>query len=823
MPSALNMSEALPVMAVMPDLLSSLRAAPNAVLIAPPGAGKTTMVAPALLEEPYCSGQILLLSPRRLAARMAAERIAENLDETVGGRVGYATRLGSKHGPDTRILVMTEGIFRNRIISDPELSGVSAVLFDEVHERSIDSDFGLALALEAQAAFRPDLRLVAMSATLDGSRFSTLMDNAPVLESEGKRWPLEYLYVGRRTELQIETEMVRILRQALSEQQGDILAFLPGVREIDRAFDTLGDCGPEIVVHRLHGQIDPADQRLAVRRDAQGRRKVIFATNIAETSLTIDGVRVVVDSGLARRARFDQAAGVTRLITERASLSAATQRAGRAARQQAGVAYRLWEEAGNGGLPPFDPPEILESDLAPLLIDCARWGENDPAKLRWLDPPPAAAVQQARKLLKSVDALDAQGRITPHGTSLTKLPLPPNLAHMVVTAAHSGQAEDAAMLAVLLQERGLGGKSEDIDARYERFARERGAKAEAARKLAQRIARLCVGKGGLDPLSIGGLIATAFPERITKRRDAKGEKWISAMGRGLQLDAASPLASAEWLAVADLQGAASGARILSAAALTEAEIMGRFAHRITSQETLSYDKNADRVEARVQRRLGTIVLSEGRVEKPDPEAVASALLAAVQDLGIDILPWSASAGALRERALFAGIAALSDEALAHSAEQWFLPLLGKVNRLRDVAPSALAQALDNLLGWDVRTRIDQIAPTLFKSPAGTAHDIDYAAEAGPTVELRVQALFGLDTHPVVGVDRIPLVLSLSSPAGRPIQTTRNLPEFWRGSWRDVAKEMRGRYPKHNWPDAPWESVASLKTKKAQARDTPRNA
>ncbi len=823
MPSALNMSEVLPVMAVMPDLLASLRAVPNAVLIAPPGAGKTTMVAPALLEEPYCSGQILLLSPRRLAARMAAERIAENLGETVGGRVGYATRLDSRHGPYTRILVMTEGIFRNRIISDPELSGVSAVLFDEVHERSIDSDFGLALALEAQAAFQPDLRLVAMSATLDGSRFSTLMDNAPVLESEGKRWPLEYLYVGRRTELPIETDIVRVLRQALSEQQGDILAFLPGVREIDRAFDALGDCGPDIVVHRLHGQIDPVDQRLAVCRDAQGRRKVIFATNIAETSLTIDGVCVVVDSGLARRARFDQAAGVTRLVTERASLSAATQRAGRAARQQAGVAYRLWEEAGNGGLPPFDPPEILESDLAPLLIDCARWGENDPAKLRWLDPPPAVAVQQARKLLMSVEALDAQGRITGHGTSLAKLPLPPNLAHMVVTAAHSGQAEDAAMLAVLLQERGLGGQSEDIDARYERFAGERGAKAEAARKLAQRIARLCSGKGGLAPLSIGGLIATAFPERIAKRRDAKGEKWISAMGRGLQLDAASPLASAEWLAVADLQGAASGARILSAAALTEAEIMGRFAHRITSQETLSYDKNADRVDARVQRRLGAIVLSEGRIERPDPAAVASALLAAVQDMGIDLLPWSASAHALRERALFAGIAALSDEALAHSAQQWLLPLLGKVNRLRDVAPSGLAQALDNLLGWDARTRIDQIAPASFKSPAGTAHDIDYRAEAGPTVELRVQALFGLDTHPFVGIDRIPLVLSLTSPAGRPIQTTRNLPEFWRGSWRDVAKEMRGRYPKHNWPDAPWESVASLKTKKAQARETPRNA
>ena len=809
---------AFPVLAVLPDLLGSLRTVPNAVLIAPPGAGKTTMVAPALLGEPYCDGQILLLSPRRLAARMAAERISENLGETVGGRVGYATRLDSKHGPKTRILVMTEGIFRNRIISDPELVGVSAVLFDEVHERSIDSDFGLALALEAQAAFRPDLRLLAMSATLDGARFSQLMDDAPVLESEGKRWPLEYLYVGRRTEQTIEIDIVRTVRQALSEQQGDLLVFLPGVREIDRAFDALGACGDDIVVHKLHGQIDPAAQRLAVRRDVAGRRKVIFATNIAETSLTIDGVRVVIDSGLARRARFDQAAGVTRLVTERASLSATTQRAGRAARQQAGIAYRLWEEAGNGGLPPFDPPEILESDLAPLLLDCARWGENDPAKLRWLDLPPAAAVQQARKLLMSVDALDAHGHITSHGNLLANLPLPPNLAHMVAVAAQSGQAEDAAMLAVLLQERGLGGQGEDIETRFERFVRERGAKPDAARMLAQRIARLCGASGDKQMLSIGGLIGSAFPDRIAKRRDAKGEKWISAMGRGLQLDAASLLARAEWLAVADVQGAASGARILSAAALTEAEIVDRFGHRIESKQILTYDKSTDRVDARVQRRLGAIVLSEGRVEKPDPQAVASALMAAVQDMGIDALPWPLSARALRERAHFAGVASLRDDALAERMEQWLLPLLGKVNRLRDVAPSGLANALDNMLGWDTRTRIDQIAPTSFKSPAGTEHHIDYAAEAGPTVELRVQALFGLDSHPLVGANRVPLVLSLTSPAGRPIQTTRNLPEFWRGSWRDVAKEMRGRYPKHNWPDAPWESVASLKTKKAQARN-----
>lgn len=823
MPSARGADDALPVMAVMPALLESLRACPNLVLIAPPGAGKTTMVAPAMLNELYCQGQILLLSPRRLAARMAAERIAENLGEAVGERVGYATRLDSKHGPDTRILVMTEGIFRNRIISDPELSGVSAVLFDEVHERSIDSDFGLALALEAQAAFRPDVRLIAMSATLDGASFSQLMDDAPVLESEGKRWPLELLYVGRRTEQSIETDVVRTVRQALLEQQGDVLVFLPGVREIDRAFDALGAISDDIVVHKLHGQIDPAAQRLAVRRDTQGRRKVIFATNIAETSLTIDGVRVVIDSGLARRARFDQAAGVTRLVTERASLSAATQRAGRAARQQAGVAYRLWEEAGNGGLPPFDPPEILESDLAPLLLDCAIWGENDPVKLRWLDLPPAAAVQQARKLLMALDALDAQGHITPHGSVLATLPLPPHLAHMVAMASRSGQAGDAAMLAILLQERGLGGQGEDIEARFERFVRERGPKADAARKLAQRIARLSGPSGQEEPLSIGGLIATAFPDRIAKRRDAKGEKWISAMGRGLVLDGASPLAREEWLAVADVQGAASGARIMSAAPLSEAEITDRLADRIITHELLSYDKGNDRVDARVQRRLGAIVLSEGRVERLDAKALAHTLLAAVRDLGIDALPWSASALALRERAQFAGIASLSADALVQSAEQWLLPLLARANRLRDVAPSALSQVLDNLLGWDNRTRIDQIAPASFKSPAGTEHAIDYTAEAGPTVELRVQALFGVDTHPVVGFAKIPLVLSLTSPAGRPIQTTRNLPEFWRGSWRDVAKEMRGRYPKHNWPDAPWESVASLKTKKAQARDGTRNA
>lgn len=810
----------LPIHAALPELLAKLSVQPNAVLIAPPGAGKTTIVAPFLLNEDWCDGQILLLSPRRLAARMAAERIAELVGEPVGETVGYATRMDSKHSATTRILVLTEGIFRNRIIADPELTGASAVLFDEVHERSLDSDFGLALALEAQSAFRPDLRLVAMSATLDGARFSKLMDDAPIIESEGKSWPLTVRYVGRKTEQPIEVDIARVARKAFLEEAGDILVFLPGVREIERTADALANLGEGIVIHKLHGQTDPSAQRLAVKPDSNGRRKVILATNIAETSLTIDGVRIVIDSGLARRARFDKAAGVTRLVTERASLSAATQRGGRAARQGPGFAYRLWEEAGNGGLPPFDPPEILESDLTPLLLDCALWGERDPAKLRWLDVPTNPALNEARKSLVSLGATGDDGYITPHGRHLAALPLPPNLAHMVVVAAGSAQGTEAATLALLLQERGLGGQGEDIEVRFERFAGERGARADAAKALARRIGKIVGSSGKRHALSVGEMVAMAYPDRIAKRRDTKGENWLSAMGRGLRLDAASPLASAEWLAVADVQGGASGARILSAAALTEAQVLTRFADQIETSIDVRYDKATDRVEARMRRLLGAIVLAQGQVA-PDAEAAAQALLSAVLDGGLELLPWSETAVALRQRAAFAGVESLSDQALLASANEWLLPALVDQNRLRDLSKSALSIALEHILGWDGKQQVDRVAPASFTSPVGTSYAIDYAAEAGPTVELRVQALFGLDIHPVVGVNRVPLVLSLTSPAGRPIQTTRNLPEFWRGSWHDVAKEMRGRYPKHNWPDAPWESVASLKTKKAQSRDLAR--
>ncbi|MDV5823592.1 ATP-dependent helicase HrpB [Sphingobium naphthae] len=815
---------ALPIYAVLPDLLAALRNGSNAVLVAPPGAGKTTAVAPALLDEPWCTGQVLLLSPRRLAARAAAERIAELLGEEPGGRVGYATRMDSKMSARTRLLVLTEGIFVRRIQDDPELAGVSAVLFDEVHERSLDSDFGLALALDAQGALRPDLRILPMSATLDGARFADLLGGAPVIESEGRIQPLDLHHIGRASEKRIEDEMAAAIRRALGEEaEGDLLAFLPGVAEIERTAERIEGAAAE--VHRLHGSLDPAAQRAAIRPSRAGRRKVILATSIAETSLTIDGVRIVVDSGLARRPRYDRAAGVTRLVTERASQASATQRAGRAARQRPGVAYRLWEAAATAGMPPFDPPEILESDLSSLLLDCALWGVSDPASLRWLDPPPAPAVTEARKRLTLLDALDEDGRITAHGKALAKLPLSPRLAHMLVRAGKRGLGDVAADVAVLLGERGIGGQDTDLTLRRQRWRRESGKRAEAARAMARRWARLIspseTGSRQALPGSadhhVGLCLALAFPDRVAKRRSSDGADWASVGGRGFRLDPLSPLAREEWLAVGEVQGSAAGARILSAAPLSEADILTLFGHRVTEHRSVRFRAANGGVEALRERRLGAVRLSSGSDDRPDPEAVVAALTDGVRQGGLSLLPWSDAARSLRIRAAFAGIDALSDPMLIETLDDWLPPLLQGKRRLSDMDRSQLSGMLEGLIGWDAKQQLDRLAPPDFRSPAGSAHAIDYAAEGGPRVELRVQALFGLATHPTVGSARIPLVLSLTSPAGRPIQTTRDLPGFWAGNWRDVAKEMRGRYPRHPWPDDPAAASATLRTKKADAR------
>jgi len=821
---------ALPIHAVLPDLLAALRAGSNAVLVAPPGAGKTTAVAPALLAEAWCAREILLLSPRRLAARAAAERMASQAGEPVGKTFGYATRLDSKRSAATRVTVVTEGIFVARIQSDPELAGISAVLFDEVHERSLDSDFGLALALDAQAALRPDLRLVAMSATLDGARFAALMQDAPVIESEGRSYPLELRHIGR-ADARIEDSVAAAVRTALREAQGGVLAFLPGVAEIERTAERLADL-PGIVLHKLHGSLDPAAQRAAIAPGSE--RKVVLATSIAETSLTLDGIRIVVDSGLARRPRYDRAAGMTRLVTERASQAAATQRAGRAARQGPGVAYRLWEAAATAGLPRFDAPEILEADLSALLLDCALWGVADPRALRWLDPPPATAIAEARKRLTALEALDPDGRPTAHGKAIARLPLPPRLGHMLVKAGEMGMAHTAAQVAVLLGERGLGGSDADLELRLRRWKSERGPRADNARKLAERWARLAPLPlaGGAGGGAIGGFtrpppappasgrgeevatcIALAFPDRIAKRRDASGETWASAGGRGFKLDPTSPLARAGWLAVAETQGMASGARILSAAQIDQATVESLFADRIETRRTVRFDPATARIEALHERRLGSIRLSSGPDSNADPAEIESALLEAVRTHGLALLPWSETARALRTRARYAGIGTLSDEALIAGLDDWLPPLLTGKRRLDAV--EGLTTALNNRLGWDGQQALDAQAPARFESPAGSTHAIDYAAEAGPTVELRPQALFGLATHPMIGAT--PLVLSLTSPAGRPIQTTRDLPGFWAGSWAAVAREMRGRYPRHPWPDDPASASATLRTKNADAR------
>ena len=808
----------LPIHAVLPDLLAALRAGGGAVLIAPPGAGKTTVVAPALLGEDWCGGTVILLSPRRVAARAAAERMAELLGEAAGETIGYLTRLDSKRSARTRVLVMTEAIFVSTILTNPELAGVSAVLFDEAHERHLDSDLGLALAIESQQVLRPDLRLVVMSATIDGTRFASLLGDAPVIESAGKAYPLALRWLGARPELRLDEAMTAAIQIAWREQTGDVLAFLPGVGEIERTRERLAERLPDALVLPLHGQCEPAAQRAAIRRDPAGRRRIVLATAIAETSLTLDGVSVVVDAGLSRRAEFDKAAGVTRLVTHRASQAAAAQRAGRAARQGPGTAYRLWEEAAHPGRAAFDPPEMLTSDLAPLLLSLAQWGAAEPAALAWIDPPPGAALAAATATLQALGALDREGKITLHGRSMAALPMVPPLAHMLLYAAQHGAVDDAAKLALLLQERGLGGRGEDLAARLVRWNGDRSARAEASRKLAGRWAKRAselVGRRMDERVPPGILLAEAYPGNVARRRDATGEDWLTAGGRGLRLDPASPLARAEWLAVGEAQGEAKGARITGAIALDDADVRRWLAHRIERRMALRWIADERRVEALLEQRLGSVLVSRGPNPSPDPGAIRAFMVERIRVEGLALLPLGKASLALLVRARHAGVAALAEPALLADLDEWLGPLLGR--RLDQLDPGKLHEALRARLDYAAQQTLERLAPGQFTSPAGTGHPIDYDDPGGPSVELRVQALFGLDRQPTFGQPPQPLLLKLTDPGGKPLQTTRDLPGFWRGSWKDVQRDMKGRYPKHRWPDTPWTEAPSLKTKNAFSR------
>jgi ATP-dependent helicase HrpB len=809
-------------------LRDALGARASAVLVAPPGAGKTTRVPLALKDEGWLDGRkILVLEPRRVAARAAAERMAHTLSEAVGGHIGLRARMVSKSGPRTRIEVVTEGVFTRMILDDPELQGIGAVLFDEFHERSLDADLGLALALDCQRCYREDLRILAMSATLDGARVAQVLGDAPVIASEGRAFAVETRYLGREPHARIEEQMAAAVMRALTEETGSILAFLPGQAEIKRVEERLAERidDPGVVLAPLYGAMDMKAQNLALLPPPAGVRKVVLATAIAETSITIEGVRVVIDSGFARVPRFEPDVGVTRLETVRASRAAADQRRGRAGRTGPGICYRLWDERQTQSLAAFAEPEIRSADLSGPLLDCADWGATDPCSLSWIDPPPAAAIDAARSELRELDALDSDGRITAVGRRLRSLPLPPRLARMVIAAADLGHADEAAEIAAVIVERGLGGNDPDLAARLDRFRRDRSRRAGDMRRLAAGWARTAgAGRAAADrgeEMSTARLLALAYPERIGKARGAAGQ-FLLANGRGANVDATHPLAWSPYLVAAELAGAAASTRVLLAAAADEADVVAAAGQRIGETDAIEFDAEAAALRARRVSRLGAIVMSAAPRPVAAGEETARLLAEGIARIGIGRLPWSKAQLQLRHRVEFMRTAGadewpdLTDAALATTAADWLAPFLAGKTRLSEIGADDLGAALDALLPWRLRRRLDEQAPTHFESPAGNRHAIDYEGAGAPTLHIRVQELFGLTRHPTIAGGRLPLTLNLLSPAHRPIQITRDLPGFWTGSWAAVKAEMKGRYPRHPWPDDP---ASAAPTTRAKPRGT----
>jgi ATP-dependent helicase HrpB len=852
----------LPIDAVLDELARTLAGNNSAVLVAPPGAGKTTRVPLALSDAPWLKNRkIIVLEPRRIAARASAERMAQTIGERVGETVGYRVRFGSKVSRATRIEVVTEGIFSRQILDDPELSDVGAVLFDEFHERSLDADLGLALARDAQVGLREDLRILVMSATLDGARVAKLLGDAPVIASEGRAFPVETRYLGRKADAPLERQMADAIAMALRADPGSVLAFLPGAAEIRRTQNFLGerihDASIEIVP--LFGALDASVQDRAIAPAPKGQRKVVLATSIAETSLTIEGVRIVVDSGVARVPRYEPDIGLTRLETVRASRAAVDQRRGRAGRTEPGVCYRLWDEPQTASLAAYTQPEILSADLSSLVLDLAQWGVSDPSSLAFLDSPPAPALKEARSLLRELGALDGDGRITAEGKSLRALALPPRLARMIVDSHRLGAGEEAADIAAVLTERGLGGDSADLDARLDQFRRDRSQRASSARALAQRWASQVAstegvlsspsplageGRGGGSTtvvrirgtptpnpspqgggeLTTGVMLAFAYPDRVARNRG--NGSFVLANGRGAAVDQASALARAPYIAVAELTGTAANGRILLAAPITQADIELRFADQIETADEVSFDRHAMALRARRKRTLHAITLSEAPLAISPSGETARVLADGLIGVGLDKLPWSKPLKQWRDRVMFLRAAEgespqsswpdLSDDALAAQREAWLVPALYDKTSLKELSAGDLSDALMTLLPWELRARLEREAPTHFEAPTGTMLAIDYEAEQGPTIAVRLQELFGLNTHPSIAKDAVPLVLELLSPAHRPVQVTRDLPGFWRGSYAAVRSDLRGRYPRHPWPEDP---ASAMPTRRVKPRGT----
>jgi ATP-dependent helicase HrpB len=815
----------LPVEEIYGPLKAWLNTDTTAVIIAPPGAGKTTGIPLALLDQPWLAGQsIVLLEPRRLAARAAAARMAETLGEQVGETVGFRVRGESRVGPGTRIEVVTEGIFSRRILDDPSLEGVGCVIFDEFHERSLDADLGLAFARDAQSVLREDLRLLVMSATLDGERVLSVLPGAKSFQSLGRTFPIDTHYLGRDQALPIETDIARhvarLSRKLAPERAETMLVFLPGQGEIHRVAQRIEDLGidPAIELHKLYSAMDFRDQARVLKRNVEGHPKIVLATAIAETSLTLDKVSMVIDSGLSRLARFDPARGVVRMVTERVSRASADQRRGRAGRTQAGDAYRLWDAEQDRSLIPFARPEILETDLSQLTLSLRLWGVRSTEGLALLDHPPRPAMDEALKLLKALGALDAQGDLTPHGRMMAQLPMAPRLAHMLLKAAESGAAEQGAQLAVLLSENGLGGKSADLDARLDTLSRDRSARAAQARALADgwaKSARALVkttAKAGSQALA-HHLLAECFPERIAKARGKPGE-FVMANGRGVYVDEHDALARADYLAVGDLGGGSNRDRILLAAPLTDAEVLGLFADRLERGPVL--ERVNGRFRAFDQVRLGALVLASKPMEKVPSELLIHAEAEEIKSKGLKALNLSESIQSLRNRVAFLRSEDetwpdLSDEALLARLEDWLGPYAAGKS-IMSLDSSCIYNALRGILDNEQQRQVDRLAPETLRMPTGSNIRIDYAAEGGPRVDVRVQELYGTTVHPTVGPNRTPVTLALTSPAHRPIQITKDLPAFWDGSWRDVRAEMKGRYPRHVWPENPRQADPTTRAK-----------
>lgn len=808
--------------------MQALESNAHIVIVAPPGAGKTTRTPLALLGAAWSKDRkIILLEPRRLAARAAANRMARLLGEAVGETVGLRMRLETKVSSKTRLEVVTEGVFARMIIDDPSLENIAGVIFDEYHERSLDADVSLALALDVQAALRNDLRIVVMSATLDSARIAVLMNDAPVVISEGRAFDVDVRYLGRQPNERIEEATLRAIHLALREELGSILVFLPGQAEIQRVSNHLRELSlKNIDIAPLYGALDRQAQDWAISPAEPGRRKITLATSIAETSLTIEGVRIVIDCGLSRVQHYEPDLGLTRLETVRAARSSVDQRAGRAGRTESGVCYRLWDEPQTNALAPFAKAEILAADLSNLVLDLSAWGVNDPQRLNWLDPPPVPAWTEAMTLARTLGAIDPSGRLTPQGRALRALPLPPRLACMVLTAASQGDAERAARLAVLLTERGLGGDNADLADRYDRFQRDQSQRAINAKRLAANWARQAQASAkdlafnlSQATLSDGALIALAFPDRLAKSRGLRGD-FLMANGRAAYLPEEHPLSRAPYLAVAEIVGRAAKAQILAACALTEQEIEALGADRLAISDETIFDPSKGALRRRKIQRLGAIRFNEQNLAVEPGLDNAIMLAQGVALVGVARLPWTTAQLQTRDRVNFLCQAEgqgtawpdLSDHVLESGVENWLAPFIIGRTSLTEITQEDLTNALGHFLPYELTARLEHEAPAFFETPAGSRHALDYSAANGPRLSVRVQELYGLATHPTIASGRVALSLEILSPAHRPIQTTRDLPSFWKGSWHEVKKEMKGRYPRHEWPDDPARAQPTLRAR-----------